>query len=255
MDNKRLQFTVTQECLDNIPTENGDIGLKKYCVKKQRNTLCCILKNEHGEAQLLNLMPIEVNGSYYCVKYPDPIEMLLEQAELYYKMANSILPNLAQSRITGSFHSNGGEVINFIDNNLSKQIIGYRISSLTLATMALESFLNSNIPNDYTCVKRNKTLTRCEIEREFSIKDKLTEFKSIYNIEDKRYQDAISNIQRMVNLRNDFVHIKAIENPQNPLSDKLVESYESIMNANLDKHLKDIQTVIRSIKENKSKHN
>lgn len=253
MDNKRLQFTVTQECLDNIPTENGDIGLKKYCDKKQRNTLCCILKNTQGESELFNLIPIEVNGSYYCVKYPDPIEMLLEQAELFCKMANSILPNLAQYKITGSFHSNGGEVINFIDNNLSKQIIGYRISSLTLAIMALESFLNSHIPNDYTCVKRNKTLTRCEIEREFSIKEKLTEFKSIYNIEDKQYQDAISNIQRMVNLRNDFVHIKALGNTKNPLSDKLVESYESIMNANLDKHLKDIQAVIHIIRENKNK--
>ena len=58
MDNKRLQFTVTQECLDNIPTENGDIGLKKYCDKKQRNTLCCILKNTQGESELFNLIPI-----------------------------------------------------------------------------------------------------------------------------------------------------------------------------------------------------
>lgn len=88
----------------------------------------------------------------------------------------------------------------------------------------------------------------------FSIKEKLTEFKTIYNIDSKQYQDAISNIQRMVILRNDFVHIKSIPNSKNAMSDGLIKSYETIMNSDLSKHIQDVKKVISIITEHQAAH-
>ena len=150
--------------------------------------------------------------------------------------------------------SSDGEEVNMIDSKIAQQIIAYRVSSLTLSIMALESFLNSNIPNDYTTTRKGKSINKSEIESKFSIKDKLTEFKTIYNIDSKQYQDAISNIQSMVNLRNDFVHIKSIPNSKNAMSDGLIKSYGTIMNSDLSKHIQDVKKVISIITEHQAAH-
>ena len=198
MEKKRLHYKVSEECFANLPIENGSIGFDKYCSKKKDNTLLCLMQYENGLADMCSMFPMKFNGNTYGVVYPDPIDMLIEQAELFYTMASNVLPTFAQGKVEYCVRSNDGEVINFIDSKIAQQIIAYRVSSLTLSIMALESFLNSNIPNDYTITRSGKSINKSEIELKFSIKDKLTEFKTIYNIDSKQYQDAISNIQRMV---------------------------------------------------------
>ena len=258
MEKKRLHYKVSEECFANLPIENGSIGFDKYCSKKKDNTLLCLMQYENGLADMCSMFPMKFNGNTYGVVYPDPIDMLIEQAELFYTMASNVLPTFAQGKVEYCVRSNDGEVINFIDSKIAQQIIAYRVSSLTLSIMALESFLNSNIPNDYTTKRKikneEKVLTRCDIEKIFSIKEKLIEFKSIYNIDNREYQDCISNIQRMVILRNDFVHIKSMPNPQNMMSEGLLASYETIMNADLSKHIQDVKKVINIITEHQAIH-
>lgn len=254
MEKKRLHYKVSEECLANLPVENGSIGFEKYCNKKQGNTFVCIMHHENGLADMCNMFPMKFNGKIYGVVYPDPIDMLIEQAGLFYAMATNVLPTFAQQKVGHSVMSSEGEEVNMIDSKIAQQIIAYRVSSLTLSIMALESFLNSNIPNDYTTIRKGKSINKSEIESKFSIKDKLTEFKTIYNIDSKQYQDAISNIQRMVNLRNDFVHIKSIPNSKNAMSDGLIKSYETIMNSDLSKHIQDVKKVISIITEHQAAH-
>lgn len=254
MEKKRLHYKVSEECLANLPVENGSIGFEKYCNKKQGNTFVCIMKTKYGLAEMCNLFPMKINNSFYGIVYPDPIEMLLQQAEAFHIIANCFLPNFAQHTVKHSVQSSEGEVINLVADSCSQQIIAHRISSLTLSIMALESFLNSNIPNDYTTTRSGKSINKSDIELKFSIKDKLTEFKTLYNIDSKQYQDAISNIQRMVNLRNDFVHIKSIPNSKNAMSDGLIKSYETIMNSDLSKHIQDVKKVISIITEHQAAH-
>lgn len=250
MEKKRLHYKVTEECLTKIPIEDSGVDFKKHCSKKQKNTFLAIIKDENGTGHLFNMYPIEIDGSYYGVVYPDPIEMLIEQSELFYKMSSCVLPTFMRRNTSESCAPFNGEKFSFVDDKVSKQIIAYRVSSLTLSIMALESFLNSNIPHDYTTkTKKGEVIDKSKIELTFSIKEKLTEFKTIYDINNQHYQDCISNIQRMVELRNDFVHIKSIPNPKNVMSDGLVKSYETIMNADLSKLIIDIQYVIKTIKD------
>lgn len=249
MSKKRLHYKVSEECLANLPIDKGSIGFDKYCRKKQGNTFLCVMYHENGLADMCNMFPMKFNGKIYGVVYPDPIDMLIEQAGLFYAMATNVLPTFAQQKVENSVMSSEGEEVNMIDSKIAQQIIAYRVSSLTLSIMALESFLNSNIPNDYTITRSGKSINKSEIELKFSIKDKLTEFKTIYNIDSKQYQDAISNIQRMVILRNDFVHIKSIPNSKNAMSDGLIKSYETIMNSDLSKHIQDVKKVITIITE------
>ena len=255
MEKKRLHYKVSEECLANLPVENGSIGFDKYCRKKTGNTFVFIMKTKYGLAEMCNLFPMKINNSFYGIVYPDPIEMLLQQAEAFYIIANSFLPNFAQRTVKHSVQSSEGEVINIVADSCSQQIIAHRISSLTLSIMALESFLNSNIPHNHTTTnKKGEIIGKSQIELTFTIKEKLTEFKNIYKIDNKQYQDCISNIQRMVNLRNDFVHIKSIPNPTNAMSDGLVKSYETIMNADLSKHIQDVKKVISIITEHQAAH-
>ena len=73
---------------------------------------------------MCNMFSMKFNGTYYGVVYPDPIDMLIEQAELFYTMASNILPTFAQSKVELRARSSDGEVISYIDGEMTQRNAG-----------------------------------------------------------------------------------------------------------------------------------
>lgn len=248
MSNKRLHYQVSEDCCKDIHLEDGSVGLKHLSGKKRDNTLFSVVETEGGDTLSCFMFPMEIKGKFYGLIYPDPVEMLIEQANMYCKMAYLFLPTTIYKTQNSFVKSSEGEQIAIVDEKLSKQLIAYKVTCVTTAIMALECCLNSAIPFDYKTIKNNREQTKADIERQYSIKEKFDEVKSIYNIEGNKFQDAVSNILRMVQLRHNFIHIKDRQQSEEVLSDGLLRSYEDIMNADLWAFLNDIYKVITTIK-------
>lgn len=108
-----------------------------------------------------------------------------------------------------------------------------KISCLTLMMMALECFVNENIPNDFNAGEDNNGEVRNKeyVERRWSLGQKMQAIRESKSIIDPQYNTLMSYLLLLYDLRNDFVHLKSDRpNAEGPC----VDCYERLLGVDLN---------------------
>lgn len=227
----RLKYYVADDCLKRFAEEyldnNASMDLEDICSKKRKKTFF-VMENAPEKRNPMTLITMEKhNNNFYCIKYISPFEILLIQTKVFLQASQKVIPSLFPQNIKDKWMQRETP-LNLINDTCSAQYLGYKISCLTLMMMALECFVNENIPDEPNV---GKDINKEYIERHWPLKEKMKVIRKCKSISDSRYNTLMSQLLPLYDLRNEFVHLKS--DKPNSFNDPCVDCYEKLFNTNL----------------------
>lgn len=185
-------------------------------------------------------------GEFFGIKYISPVKILLTQVQIFLHTSVNVLPNLFCEDIDRVLQESPSFKI--VNDIWSAQYIGYKISCLTLMMMALECFVNENIPAEIGEGLDNdgRNIGKEYIERHCDLKRKMQIIRDWYKITGVRYTTLISEIIPLQQLRNEFVHLKS--DKSNSFDNYCITCYEKLLSTDLKLAYNKIKEYIRLVK-------
>lgn len=236
MDDIRLENHVTHDCLERFKEKlvdgNSSMDIEKVCRKKRKRTFYMIEENSEKQHPMFPVTMEKHNDTFYCIKHVSPFNVLLTQVKIFLQASQNIIPSLFPRSIETQLMQEEPPVY-LVNNNCSAQYIGYKISCLTLMMMALECFVNENIPNDFNAGEDNNGEVRNKeyVERRWSLEQKMQAIRESKSIIDSQYNTLMSRLRFLYDLRNDFVHLKSGSSNK---EDPCVDCYERLLGLDLN---------------------
>lgn len=187
--------------------ENGNPTSSSQTVSVNLNT-----------GEVVKTIYVESKGVKYSAPFPNPVHLFVSQAVEHYEASQAIkieeFPKLVNE--VDKEHSYLKVDLHETSDALNSYIQHRSGCIITLIT-AIESFLNHITPNQFIFIKGNKNLSKEDIQRWMSLKDKL--WKLIPQL--KRNKDfwkgnesIAQTIIELYNHRNNIIHLKTTTDPQ-----------------------------------------
>jgi hypothetical protein len=110
------------------------------------------------------------------------------------------------------------------DFDIFFNVLQKRIWSIVFAFMALESFINDSIPEDYIYINaKKKSCDKKYIEEKFSMNDKIKiVMRDVYNIQWDISPEIWARYERIKKLRDRVVHLKQIDKTESWPKDETI---------------------------------
>ena len=250
MDNSRLKYYATDDCIKRVAEKYIDdyaMDLDAICKKKSNKTFL-IMERDSEKQNPITLATLEKHSNnFYCIELISPFNILLIQTRIFLHASQEVIPSVFPQNIKGEWIQ-GKTPLKIVNDALSAQYLGYKISCLTLMIMTLECFVNENIPNDIDkgLDGKEQKIDKEYIERRWDLKQKMLEIGNINKIYNPQYQSLISDIIPLQKLRNEFVHLKS--DKPNPFDDPCVDCYEKLFSTDLALSFNKIIEYIKLVK-------
>ena len=250
MEKARLKYHATNNCIKEIAEkytdEDAKMDLEAICKKKSKRTFLMIEKNSSQQNPITTFRLEKHHDKFFGIKYISPFKVLFTQVQICLHASVNVLPNLFSKNIDSVLQ--GSSPFKMVNDIWSTQYIGYKISCLTLMMMALECFVNENIPSeiDKGTDDKGQNINKEYIERHWNLKLKMQEIRDWYKITDKRYATLIAEIIPLQQLRNEFVHLKS--DKPNSFDDHCIECYDKLLSMDLQAAFDKIKEYIKIVK-------
>jgi hypothetical protein len=240
---KIKKYGVSENILDNVPivdSQNGNFN--KYKKNGKATTWVFIANNELKYLQQFNIDNSKFSGfiTEPYLLYLDHSKKISDQVEILKKsLKNKVVDNL---KLKDDFE------LSLLEQETFDDYLILRINFIVILIMSLESFLNNLIPDLIVFESMNKQ----EIENKLSIKQKLKDivplFKIIHN--QKEYERKYSEVLRLNDLRNNFVHLKTRTQSNN--MDSYLKDFESILRIDTKKEFGSVFNFIKYVESLKN---
>ena len=240
---KIKKYGVSESILDNVPivdSQNGNFN--KYKKNGKTTTWIVISDNE-----LRYLQQFNINNSKFSGFLTEPYLLLLDHSK---KISDNIeeLKKTLKNKVVYSYKLKDDFELSLLNQETFDDYLILKINFIVILIMSLESFINNLIP-DFVVFE---TMNKQEIENKLSIKQKLKDiipsFKIISNQQDYEYKS--SEILRLNELRNNFVHLKT--RAQNNNMDSYIKDFESILRIDSRKEFEIVNNFIRYLESLKN---
>lgn len=243
---KPLTYELSQGAMASVENNVGEgtIDLTKSKNKRKSNTMVVVFKES---SQMNFYTPVIYKNALYAAFLPNPIHLFFAQA---IEHANSVdrAVKLFPGSIEQTLNPDTKGEFNIIKSDVYNYYLIYKISSITSLIMAVESFVNNIIPENYEYVDLDKKYNKSDIERFYNLKDKITkivpEIVNISNVSD--YQKLYSKVIEVNLLRNEFIHLKTKRDEKN--GDPFIDHFESLINLDLNEKINDVKNFINFLR-------
>jgi len=187
------------------------------------------------------MLPIVHKKKLYTALFPSPVHLFFSQAIEHYNLSE-VTKKQFDKNVIKTYNPNKLSEMFEIPDELYNSYLSQKISALTSLMMTVETFLNFLIPENFRL--EEDTVTKYEIERKYSIKQKITkiipQIIKINNLES--YKERYNKILIINDLRNDFIHLKTKKDNRN--MDTFVEVFERLVNFNLEEKIYDVKDFV-----------
>lgn len=221
---KIKRYEIYDDALNNLPiidSKNGNFN--KYKKNGKTTTWVLISNNE-----LKYLQQFNIDNTKFCGYITEPHLLFLDHSK---KISDQIEKHkkILKDKIIGDLKLKDDFELSLLEQETFDDYLILRINFIVILIMSFESFLNNTIPNSIVFNSKDKQ----EIESKFSIKQKLKDIVPLFKIinNQKEYERKCSEIIRLNELRNNFVHLKTMAHNNN--------------NNNMDSYLKDFELILR----------
>lgn len=252
MDRTRLKYYATDDCLKKFAEKYVDkdvtMDLEAICKRNSERTFIMIEEAPLQQNPMTTFRIEKHYGEFFGIKYISPFKVLLNQAKNYLQVSTNVLPALFKKNVDRTLYER--PPFKLLNDAWSAQYIGNKISCLTLLMMALECFVNENIPTEINkgVDAKGQVINKAYIERRWDLKLKMQEIRDWYKITNERYAILISEIIPLQKLRNEFVHIKS--DKPNSLDDPCVGCYDKLLNIDLNLAFDKVKEYVKLIDPN-----
>lgn len=250
MDKTRLKYYATDDCVRKVAEEYIDedvtMDLEAICKRNSKRTFI-MMEDAPSQQNPITTFRIEKHGNeFFGIKYISPFKVLLNQVQICLHASTNVLPALFSKNIDGILQEN--PPFKIVNDAWSTQYISYKISCLILMMMALECFVNENIPHnlDMEKDKNGQDMNKEYIERHRSLKQKMIIIKNCKSITNPKYNTLISQLIPLYDLRNEFVHLKS--DKPNSLNDPCIDCYDKLLSTNLNLAFNKIKEYVKLVK-------
>lgn len=252
MEKERLKYYATDNCVKEVAEKYVDEyacwDLEEICKKKQKGRTFIMIEDAPSQQNPITTFRIEkCFNEFFGIKYISPFKVLLTQIQISLHTCTYILPRLFSKNSDEALQDPPFRLVNEI---YSTQYIGHKITCLTLMIMALECFVNENIPSDINegYDKKGEKKDKDYIERNYDLKSKMQIIMKYNKIVDPRYTTLVSTIIPLQKLRNDFVHLKS--DKPNSLHDPCVNCYDKVLSMDLNLMFNKIKEYVKLVNPN-----
>lgn len=243
---KPLTYELSQGAVASVENNVGEgtIDLTKSKNKRKSNTMVIVFKEP---PQMNYYTPVIYKNELYAAFLPNPIHLFFAQA---IEHANSVdrAVKLFPNSIEQTFNPETKGEFNIIKSDVYNYYLIYKISSVTSLIMAVESFINLIIPDNYEYKDSDKVYNKSDIERFYNLKEKITkiipEIIKISNLSD--YQKLYSKVIEINLLRNEFIHLKTKRDKKN--GDPFIDHFESLINLDLNEKIDNVKDFINFLR-------
>lgn len=164
------------------------------------------------------------------VIFPEP-----NPVSFYYSLAKDQVDNLANIKnILNQYYIDKSKLPPNLQDDIVIFSYIFKIASIGVifSFLAIEALLNQLIPDDYTAIRKNKTIDKSDIQRYYTFDDKLT--KLIPTITKKnfaqKYPKKYNMIKKLKDLRDELIHLK---NNVEKSTTYYTKIYQNILDLNL----------------------
>lgn len=236
---KLKKYGVSDAVLNQIPVkDSNDSNFDKYSKNSQSTTWLWCEGNEMKILQQFN-----VNAYKYCGFLTEPYLLFLEFSHRLANDSQKIKDDL-NSNVISNFNMNDSFVLDLINQKVFDEYLITKINFIVFSAISVESFLNNITPNETVIDGNNKQ----QIELKYSIKQKITKvipsFKRINDLES--YQLIYSEVLRLFDLRNNFVHLKT---NSSGIIDSFTKDFETILKMDAKKEFLNVKKLIDFIND------
>lgn len=204
--------------------EESDLKkLKKESSKKEIKVI--ITEFTNGERRMNFAVPSQIKHINFLAFFPNPILLYLSQAIDHFNKSETIANQFSSFSLS---MWSGQEFLassNDTTNDLYNKFLQNRISSIIMATCAIEAFMNFILPEDFTFVNSaGDELDKEKIQRIVKFKDKIDDIvPQVTGINVKTNHHVLRNKLLQLNrIRGEFVHLKYNKQPS------IIDSYHLI---------------------------
>jgi len=243
---KPLTYELSQGAISSVENNVGEgtIDLTKSKNKRKSNTLVIVFEEP---PQMNFYTPVIYKNELYAAFLPNPIHLFFAQA---IEHANSVdkAMKLFPKSIEQKLNPESKGEFNIIKSDIYNYYLIYKISSITSLIMAVESFVNLIIPDNYEFNDLDKKFKKADIERFYNLKEKITRvIPEIINISNlNEYQKLYSKVIEVNLLRNEFIHLKTKRDEKN--GDPFIDHFESLINLDLNEKINDVKNFINFLR-------
>lgn len=244
---KPLKYKLSQSALRSV-TNNAENTSSKFVedIKQNPKRRSLVLVKQEPTPSLEFVVSLVQKNELFAGTVPLPSSLFYAQAKEFSKQVDrlvSLFPNNVSMRMVADESE-----IKIVHEELYSTFLIYKISSITSLISFVECFVNALIPETFTTTNsKNKIVSKEEIERFWSLKDKLkTIVPQIFEINDKaKYESQYNKFLKINNLRNEFIHMKSTRDRKN--MEPFIDHFTDLVNLNLEKSFKDIEKLIELI--------
>lgn len=235
MNKSRLKYYATAECVKNLAKkyidDDSEMDLEALCKKKSHKSFLMIEDAPLKQNPVTTIYIEKYQDEFFGIKYISPFKVLLSETRI---ILNSIdaLSRLAPQDINDIMQAK--QPLKIVNDTWTVQYMGHKIACITLMMMALECFINEQIPVtiDMGVDKKGRQINKEYIERHWNLKSKMQGIKDWYYITNIRYNILMAEIIPLQKLRNEFVHLKSDQ--PNALNDLCADCYDNLLARNLN---------------------
>lgn len=240
---KIKKYGVSENILDNVPiidSQNGNFN--KYKKNGKTTTWLLIANNE-----LKYLQQFNIDNSKFSGFITEPYLLYLDHSKKISDKVESLKKSL-KNEVVDTFTLKDDFELSLLKQEIFDDYLILRINFIVILIMSVESFLNNLIPDSIVFDSLNKQ----EIESKLSIKQKLKDIVPLFKIinNQKEYERKYSEIIRLNDLRNNFVHLKTRSQDNN--MDSYLKDFESILRIDTKKEFSSVFNLIKYVENLKN---
>lgn len=248
MRTKKLKYDLSETAIKSVLDQTDSEA--KLTFSKMKSKIFLVINKDTKE--LSYIIPFLSNKKYYASDIPNPTCLFFSQA-IENEENVSIIEKSFEKNIVVVLNqvSKSDLEINLLRPDKFNQFLMYKISSITSLISAVESFLNTIIPENFeTENSKNEIIGKSKIERNWDLKSKLKDIvPKIKTIENKtEYNRKINKFIELSQIRNEFIHLKTTKDEKD--LDPFLKYFEQLINLNLKEKIEEVKNLINFIEPN-----
>ncbi|ARV13359.1 hypothetical protein BTO09_13860 [Gilvibacter sp. SZ-19] len=239
------KYQVSDSLIENIPSKKGeDSDFKKYRGDSKSTTWVVLNPN----TKTINyLTQINYKNKFYAGFVREPFELFLNSAKSLNIIVNKVEKEFKNKSLQ-DFPLSENFKLQILEQNIFDEYMINKINALVNLMMSVESFANNIIPSNFQIKRNGKLISKTEIEKHLSLKEKLKEvIPEFIELNMSSYNKLSSRIYQLNEIRNDLVHLKTTN--ANDKMDPFLKQYENLVSLKLNKEIELVDRWFKLVKE------
>ena len=219
---KFLEYKLSNNATKNVEANSKvpEPSEKFFDKKKKAKSFVCVIPEQQ---KLFFLLLVENDNIMYTSTFPDPINLLFTHSVNQFSEAESLKKKFPIST-NGEIGEND---VNILLDDTYYKYFQAKISSITFLRMALEGFINKELPSTLNKEWNNKILNKEQVEKKLSLIDKLTILHSFKeNLSKQIRKEQLDLVREVSALSENFMNLTGT-NEKNNLP-KYLSIFESL---------------------------